>query len=359
MLEIKLLSSQKEKAIAGLKKKGIVDAKMLVEKAIALDNERKHTQQARDDTLAIAKQQAKAISHLMRQGKEADVAPLKQEATRLRERAKSLSEKVNALEVSLKQHLYQIPNLPHARVPIGKDASDNVIVLQEGARPPLFANALPHWKLIEKYDIIDFEKSNKITGAGFPFYKGKGARLQRALVNFFLDAAGKAGYTEVQPPIIVNEDSAYATGQLPDKEGQMYKVANHPYYLIPTAEIPITNRFRDTIIPQNQLPLRLVGYTPCFRREAGSWGADVRGLNRLHQFDKVEIVEIQTPEASYQAQEHMCAYVENLLRKLCLPFRKLRLCGGDISFKRCPLLRYGGVFCCPAEVARSELYQQF
>ena len=228
--------------------------------------------------------------------------------------------------------LVTIPNIPHSSVPEGRSADDNEVVLENGEKPSLYEGAQPHWELIKKYDIIDFELGVKISGAGFPVYKGKGARIQRALINFFLDEALKAGYLEVQPPIVVNEDSGFGTGQLPDKEGQMYYVTEDKLYLIPTAEVPITNLYRDVILPEGQLPIKNVGYTPCFRREAGSWGAHVRGLNRLHQFDKVEIVRIEKPEKSYAALEEMSLHVQGLLQKLELPYRVLRLCGGDMGF---------------------------
>ena len=248
-----------------------------------------------------------------------------------------MEESLKDLEQQVQQLLVTLPNLPHSSVPEGRSAEDNEVVLEHGEKPTLAADALPHWELIKKLDrdggpIIDFELGVKITGAGFPVYKGKGARIQRALINFFLDNALEAGYFEIQPPILINEDSGFGTGQLPDKEGQMYFATDDKLYLIPTAEVPITNLYRDVIVAEDQLPIKNVGYTPCFRREAGSWGAHVRGLNRLHQFDKVEIVQIRKPEESYQALEEMSQYVQSLLQKLELPYRVLRLCGGDMGF---------------------------
>jgi seryl-tRNA synthetase len=268
----------------------------------------------------------------MKSGQKEAAEAAKTETATLKNRSKELDELLNQAEQQLQAVLVTIPNLPHSSVPEGRSADDNEVVLENGEKPTLHADAQPHWELIKKYDIIDFELGVKITGAGFPVYKGKGARIQRALINFFLDEALNAGYFEIQPPIVVNEESGFATGQLPDKEGQMYLINEEKFYLIPTAEVPITNIYRDTIVPENQLPIKNTGYTPCFRREAGSWGAHVRGLNRLHQFDKVELVRIEKPENSYAALEEMSQHVQLLLQKLELPYRVLRLCGGDMGF---------------------------
>lgn len=268
----------------------------------------------------------------MKEGKQAEATAIREKTTLIKGQIKDVEDQHEHVEQQLKALLYTLPNVPQETVPAGKSAEDNEVVKQEGVIPALFEGKLPHWELIKKYDIIDFDLGVKITGAGFPVYKGKGARLQRALINFFLDQAQAQGYLEVQPPILVNEDSGYGTGQLPDKEGQMYFAQADQLYLIPTAEVPITNLYRDVIVNRSDLPIKNVGYTPCFRREAGSWGAHVRGLNRLHQFDKVEIVQITHPEASYAALEEMSSYVQGLLNKLELPYRVLRLCGGDMGF---------------------------
>ena len=332
MLQVSFIKENKEAVIKGLEKKRLKDATAKVESVLAVDEKRRSSQQERDESLAEANKVSKEIGMLMKQGKREEAELVKQKSADLKTRSKELEEQVKQLEQELTELLYQLPNIPHESVPEGNGADDNVVVLENGDLPNLGNEALPHWELVKKYDIIDFELGNKITGAGFPFYKGKGAKLQRAMVNFFLDEAEKAGYYEIQPPLMINEDSGYGTGQLPDKEGMMYHVGNENFFLIPTAEVPITNIFRDTILNEEDLPKKMVGYTPCFRREAGNWGAHVRGLNRLHQFDKVEIVQVQHPEKSYEALEEMCAYVEGLLGKLELPYRKLLLCGGDISF---------------------------
>jgi len=269
---------------------------------------------------------------MMKEGKKQEAEAAKAETVGLKTTSKELSEKMAVLEEQLTRQLYAIPNIPHESVPHGRSADDNEEVFRHGDIPTLDTAALPHWELIKKFDIIDFDLGNKISGAGFPVYKGKGARLQRALMNFFLDRANQAGYCEIQPPVVVNEASGYGTGQLPDKEGQMYHVTSDGLYLIPTAEVPITNLYRDVILRKEDLPIKNVGFTPCFRREAGSWGAHVRGLNRLHQFEKVEIVQVQLPEKSYDTLQEMCEYVKSLLIALELPFRILRLCGGDMGF---------------------------
>jgi len=332
MLQVSFIRENKAAVIKGLEKKRLADASAKVEEVLAVDEERRSSQLERDQSLAEANKVSKEIGALMKQGKKEEAEAVKAKGAELRKHSKALEEKVKELEQQLIQLLYNIPNVPHESVPEGNGADDNEIVLTKGDLPDLGEEALPHWELVKKYDIIDFELGNKVTGAGFPFYKGKGAKLQRALINFFLDEAEAAGYYEVQPPLVVNEDSGYGTGQLPDKEGQMYELVHEKYFLIPTAEVPITNMFRSTILKEEELPKKMVGYTPCFRREAGNWGAHVRGLNRLHQFDKVEIVQIQHPDHSYKVLEEMCEYVQGLLEKLELPYRKLRLCGGDISF---------------------------
>ena len=304
----------------------------LVDEIIKLDEDRRQTQSKLDTVSAEANTAAKQIGDLMRQGKKEEVEAIKTNTASLKEQIKTLADQLNELEEQLQQQLVLLPNLPHASVPKGTSVDDNEIAFEQGIKPNLAADALPHWELAAKYDIIDFELGNKIAGAGFPVYKGKGAKLQRALINFFLDRADAAGYREIQPPIVVNEASGFGTGQLPDKEGQMYHVGVDNLYLIPTAEVPITNLYRDVIVKEEELPIKNCGYTPCFRREAGSYGAHVRGLNRLHQFDKVEIVQLAHPDQSYQILDEMSQHVQNLLQALELPYRVLRLCGGDMSF---------------------------
>ena len=332
MLQVQFIRENQQEAIKGLKKKLFPNAEQVVTDILQLDSQRRQLQKQQDDKLAQSNQLSKEIGLLMKAGKKSEAEQLKEEAKKLSDEAKILVEQVSALEEKLKNLLLTVPNLPSKLVPEGRDSDENQIVYHHGKAPALSETALPHWELIVKYDIIDFELGNKVTGAGFPFYKGKGAKLQRALINFFLDEAEKAGYTEVQPPILINKDSGFGTGQLPDKDGQMYHASQDDLYLIPTAEVPITNMYRDIIIEAKDLPIKNVGYTPCFRREAGNWGADVRGLNRLHQFDKVEIVQIQHPEDSYATLEEMRAYIQGLLEKLELPYRVLKLCGGDLSF---------------------------
>jgi seryl-tRNA synthetase len=332
MLQIAVLREQTDQVIAGLLKKNYKNAAPEVASILDLDQRRRTVQADHDEVQARANALSREIGGLMKSGDKAGAEQLKSETAELKNKAKQYSEELTAIEESLQAALVKLPNTPHASVPAGKTPEENEVLLLHGEIPVLPADALPHWELIKKYDIIDFDLGNKITGAGFPVYKNKGARLQRALINFFLDEATKAGYMEVQPPILVNEASGYGTGQLPDKDGQMYHATADNYYLIPTAEVPITNIYRDEIIPREQLPIKNAGYTPCFRREAGSWGADVRGLNRLHQFDKVEIVQIQEPEKSYEALEQMSQHIQGLLQKLELPYRVLRLCGGDMSF---------------------------
>jgi len=304
----------------------------VVRKIVLLDDQRRETQKKLDDIQAQSNILAKEIGMLFQSGKSSEANLLKAQTAELKEKAKLLDQSFEEIKKELDEVLVRVPNLPHPSVPAGKTPEDNLVVSQEGEIVPVAATAVPHWDLTTKYDLIDFITGNKITGAGFPLYKGKGARLQRALINFFLEEALKAGYQEVQPPYMVNAASAYATGQLPDKDAQMYYVGLDDMYLIPTAEVPVTNIYRDTILKAQELPVKNVAYSACFRREAGSYGKDVRGLNRLHQFDKVEIVQIAHPDHSYQVLEEMKTYVTGLLRKLELPFRVLKLCGGDMSF---------------------------
>jgi seryl-tRNA synthetase len=331
MLQVNVLREQREKIIDGLRKRGLQSIDITIDQVLVLDQQRKETQRKQDDLLAESNGLAKEIGNLMKGGKKEEAEKLKLRTAELKKQTSDLGPDLTRMEEELQKLLYSIPNVPAAIVPAGKSAEDNITVHTFGTIPVLAENALPHWELIKKYDIIDFDLGIKIAGAGFPVYKGKGAKLQRALINFFLEEADKQGYREIQPPIVVNEASGYGTGQLPDKEGQMYHATADNLYLIPTAEVPITNLYRDVLLNENDLPIKNVGYTPCFRREAGSWGAHVRGLNRLHQFDKVEIVQIRKPEESYAVLDEMCAYVQSLLEKLELPYRKLLLCGGDMG----------------------------
>jgi len=331
MLQISYIRDNKEKVIAALAKRNM-DVSALVEQVIELDESKRSTQQALDNTLAEANKLSASIGELMKSGEKAKADILKLKTVQLKETSKELSEKADAIANELLQKMYQLPNLPADIVPHGKTPEDNFTLFQEGKTPILHDSALPHWDLVKKYDIIDFELGVKITGAGFPVYKNKGAKLQRALISYFLDKNTEAGYQEVQVPHLVNEASAYGTGQLPDKEGQMYHDATDDLYLIPTAEVPITNIFRDVILQESELPILYTGYTPCFRREAGSYGAHVRGLNRLHQFDKVEIVRIEHPDRSHQALDEMVEHVKTIMQELKLPYRILRLCGGDMGF---------------------------
>ena len=331
MLQVNTIRENKEKIIEGLKKRGIKNVEELLQAVLDVDQQRKDTQKKLDDLKARSNTDSKKIGELMKAGKADEATTLRAAVAADKDTLKSLEIDFSAYEDRLLKALYAIPNVPHEKVPAGKTAEENINVYQHGELPQLHADALPHWELIKKYDIIDFELGIKISGAGFPVYKGKGAKLQRALINFFLNEADKAGYTEIQPPIVVNEASGYGTGQLPDKEGQMYFIGEDKLYLIPTAEVPITNLYRDVMLSEDDLPIKNAGYTPCFRREAGSWGAHVRGLNRLHQFDKVEIVQIRKPEESYAVLDEMCQHVQSLLEKLELPYRKLLLCAGDMG----------------------------
>ncbi|HLN52382.1 MAG TPA: serine--tRNA ligase [Lentimicrobium sp.] len=331
MLELNYIREHTAEVAERLAVKNI-DATEALQSIIELDTKRRETQKELDDNLAQSNNIAREVGNLMKAGKASDASELKNRVAELKVIAKELAEKLDFIVAEQTQLLIQLPNVPHASVPKGKTAEDNQIVHSEGRMPELPAGSVPHWDLAVNYDIIDFELGNKVTGAGFPFYKGKGARLQRALINFFLDEGIKAGYTEIQPPLVVNEASGYGTGQLPDKDGQMYFCQIDRLYLIPTAEVPVTNIYRDVILKASQFPVKNVAYSNCFRREAGSYGKDVRGLNRLHQFDKVEIVQIQHPDHSYETLEEMREHVASLLRKLELPFRIVKLCGGDMSF---------------------------
>jgi seryl-tRNA synthetase len=331
MLQTAFIRENREKVIQALGKRNL-DATALVDEVIALDEKRRHTQVELDTVLSESNKLSKDIGELMKAGEKAKATLLKEKTAQFKERSKELGDTLNTVSEALLQALYKLPNTPADIVPVGKTPEENVETFREGDIPTLFEGALPHWELAKKYDIIDFELGVKITGAGFPVYKGKGARLQRALISYFLDKNTEAGYKEYQVPHLVNEASGFGTGQLPDKEGQMYHVGVDDLYLIPTAEVPVTNLFRDVIIEEKDLPVLCTGYTPCFRREAGSYGAHVRGLNRLHQFDKVEIVRIEKPENSYAALDGMVEHVKTLLQELGLPYRVLRLCGGDMGF---------------------------
>ena len=331
MLTLKLLRESPDFVIRRLAVKNF-DAQDIVNKIIVLDDHRKALQTRSDAYLAEQKKAAAAIGQLMKEGKKEEAEAAKEEVAKMKIRSNELLEMADDNNAKLNELLALLPNIPCDQVPEGKGAEDNVVVKMGGPEPQLPADALPHWDLAKKYDLIDFDLGVKIAGAGFPVYKGKGARLQRALINFFLDYNTAAGYKEVEPPVLVNGASGFGTGQLPDKEGQMYFCNEDQYYLVPTAEVPVTNIFRDVILSENQFPQKLTAYTPCFRREAGSYGKDVRGLNRLHQFDKVEIVRIEKPENSYAALDEMIAHVEGLVNALGLKYRILRLCGGDMSF---------------------------
>lgn len=331
MLQLHTIRENKESIITALQKRNI-DAAPMLSKIMELDEKRRSIQTELDATLAESNKLSKEIGMLFKSGKAQEANILKEKTAGLKEASKQLGDDLNAVADALQEQLYLIPNVPHESVPAGNTDEDNEEVFREGDIPVLAEGALPHWELAKKHNIIDFELGVKVTGAGFPVYKGKGARLQRALISYFLDKNTEAGYTEIQPPLMVNEASGYGTGQLPDKEGQMYHVTADDLYLIPTAEVPITNLHRDDILAETDFPIKYTGYTPCFRREAGSYGAHVRGLNRLHQFDKVEIVRMEHPNNSYAALDEMVEHVKNILRDLKLPYRILRLCGGDLGF---------------------------
>ncbi len=331
MLQVPFIRENKELVIERLAKRNI-DAEQSINDVITLDEDRRNLQATLDNLKAESNSISKEIGNLFKSGKAQEANALKEKTTQLKEDTKQLEQELNDKAEALNALLYQLPNVPHQSVPKGNTDEDNEEVYREGDIPKLVDGALPHWELAKKYDIIDFELGNKITGAGFPVYKGKGARLQRALIAYFLDKNTEAGYTEFQLPHLVNEASGFGTGQLPDKEGQMYHVTGDNLYLIPTAEVPGTNLFRDTLLNESDLPIGITGYTPCFRREAGSYGAHVRGLNRLHQFDKVEILRVEHPERSYTALDEMVEHIKTILKELKLPYRILRLCGGDLGF---------------------------
>ena len=332
MLTLKLINERTEWVIKGLEKKHFSGAKESIENVLATDKKRREAQTQLDINLSESKKLAAQIGALMKQEKKEEAESIKTEVARLKDTNKALQEAMDRAQQELTTLLCAIPNIPYDIVPEGNGAEDNVVVKMGGMETELPKDALPHWELAKKYNLIDFDLGVKITGAGFPVYRGKGARLQRALINFFLDEARKSGYEEIMPPTVVNEASGYGTGQLPDKEGQMYHCNLDDFYLIPTAEVPVTNIYRDVILDEKDLPVKNCAYTQCFRREAGSYGKDVRGLNRLHEFSKVELVRIDKPEHSEQSHQEMLAHVEGLLQKLELPYPILRLCGGDISF---------------------------
>ncbi|MFZ7115073.1 MAG: serine--tRNA ligase [Bacteroidota bacterium] len=331
MIQITTLREKSDFVIERLAVKNF-DAKQIVANIISIDENRRKIQNELDELLFQQNTLAKQVGDLYKAGKKHEGDEMKNKSGALKESSSALQMLLNDIEEKLNAEMIKLPNIPSAQVPKGKTPEDNEVVHQEGTIPELHAGAVPHWELTTKYDIIDFELGVKLTGAGFPVYKGKGARLQRGLINYFLDKATEAGFREIQPPILVNKESGYGTGQLPDKEGQMYHMQIDDYYLIPTAEVPVTNIYRDVIVKSEELPIKMCAYTPCFRREAGSYGKDVRGLNRLHQFDKVEIVQIEHPDRSYETLDKMVEHVSGLLRSLQLPFRILRLCGGDMSF---------------------------
>ncbi|QNM85070.1 serine--tRNA ligase [Polaribacter pectinis] len=332
MLQVQFIRENKQTVLDGLAKRNFANAETIIEQVLTADENRRTTQVSLDDILAESNTLSKEIGGLFKSGEVQKANILKEKTSQLKEKSKELSETLNGFADELQNLLYQIPNIPHASVKAGNSEEDNEEIFKEGIIPDLGENALPHWELAKKYDIIDFELGTKITGAGFPVYKGKGARLQRALINYFLDKNIEAGYKEYQVPHLVNAASATATGQLPDKDGQMYHSTVDDLYLIPTAEVPITNMFRGNLIQESDFPITATGYTPCFRREAGSYGAHVRGLNRLHQFDKVEIVRVEHPDKSYHALSDMVEHIKDILRELKLPYRILRLCGGDTGF---------------------------
>lgn len=332
MLQVAFIRDHKERVLKGLAKRNFADAESIIDTVLSTDEKRRATQAKLDSVLAESNKISKDIGILFKSGEVEKANILKKKTGQLKDESKILNDQLSSIQLALNELLYQIPNIPNSLVPPGSNEEDNEEVFREGSIPKLEDNALPHWNLAKKYDIIDFELGNKITGAGFPVYKGKGAKLQRALIAYFLDKNTEAGYQEVLVPHMVNEASGYGTGQLPDKEGQMYHVTEDNLYLIPTAEVPVTNMYRDVLLKEGDFPLRFTGYTPCFRREAGSYGAHVRGLNRLHQFDKVEIVRLEHPDKSYQALDEMVDHVKGILKELELPYRILRLCGGDLGF---------------------------
>ena len=333
MLQVSVIEGYLDEITQGLSKRGIKNWKEYLNQVLELNAQRKSTQQELDNILEESNALAKKIGQLYKEGKKEKGDAAKEQTTVFKEKSKLLTNALNKIEEDLSELLYNIPNIPHESVPDGQSDEDNVVVMTSTDQlPELAQDAKPHWDLIQEYDLIDFELGNKITGAGFPVYKNQGARMVRGLINYFLDEATKAGYNEVRPPIVVNEASGKGTGQLPDKEGQMYHISDTDLYLIPTAEVPVTNLYRDTIQAELDLPIKNCAYTPCFRREAGSWGSHVRGLNRLHQFDKVEIVQVVKPENSYQVLDEMVSHVEKLIKSLELPYRTLRLCGGDLGF---------------------------
>ncbi len=332
MLQVQFIREHKQTVLDGLAKRNFANATKIIEDVLTFDETRRATQTQLDNILAESNKISKEIGQLFKAGEAQKAGVLKEKTTQLKEQSKEVTAQLNTITSQLQELLFQIPNIPHSSVKAGSSEEDNENIFSEGTIPNLGKNALPHWELAKKYDIIDFEVGTKITGAGFPVYKGKGARLQRALINYFLDKNIEAGYKEYQVPHLINEASGIGTGQLPDKEGQMYHAGIDDLYLIPTAEVPITNMFRGNLVTENELPITCTGYTPCFRREAGSYGAHVRGLNRLHQFDKVEIVRIEHPDNSYTALNGMVEHIKEILRELKLPYRILRLCGGDTGF---------------------------
>ncbi len=334
MLEIGVIREEKQRVIDGLKKKNVSESQLLsIEHIIELDDKRKSTQTELDNMLNEVNKLSGEIGVLFKSGQQNDAEVLKEKVAQQKESIKETENQLKDIKLQLEELLIQLPNVPHSSVPFGKTPEENEVFKGwSSGMPDLHKEAKPHWELADQYNLIDFKAGVKLTGSGFPVYKGQGAKLQRALINFFLDEAVAAGYQEVQPPLVVNKDSAMATGQLPDKEGQMYHCEKDDFYLIPTAEVPLTNLYRDVILKPTDFPIKITGYTPCFRREAGSYGADVKGLNRLHQFDKIEIVRLENPENSYAVLMEMVAHVETLLHKLELPYRILRLCGGDMSF---------------------------
>ena len=332
MLVVREIKENFQKFVVGLNKRGLMGVEKRLKEIIELDNQRKEVQIALDETLNRSNELSKKIGFLIKAGNREEAKKIKLETSEIKGLGKNLSCKLQGIDTVLRDKLYELPNIPNAKVVAGQSEEDNELLFQKGELPQLEGANQPHWELIKDYGLVDFNLGNKITGAGFSFYKAKGARLVRGLINYFLDKGIAADYLEVQPPNLVNESSGLATGQLPDKEGQMYHLFDSNLYLIPTAEVPLTNIYRDTLLAEDDFPIKIIGYTPCFRREAGSWGADVRGLNRLHQFDKVEVVQISTSENSYDVLEEMKQYVEHIIDSLELPYRMLRLCGKDLGF---------------------------